>query len=268
MYSLRFHHTAFLSAGVHIVLVIFLAKAIQRVDVKENFGQEPSLFLKVRKEESNRTPFSVERGRQEFKQAPSALPAVKANYEQPDLSTKSVDNELPAIESRPSPPVREPEALGTIADPSQFTIAMPEANKNGDMGIGPIGSRSPNSSWGKLSPPIGSSAANPHAERELKEQKMQTAQRKDMFVAKYLQRQTELRRSGQDVSCKIRTDEGFVFAQMVCKNTSDQAREIGFLQGPVTFVNQVNAPSQCWMLGNTIAVGQELCIAPPGIWRN
>jgi hypothetical protein len=119
------------------------------------------------------------------------------------------------------------------------------------MGIGHIGSRSPNTSWGKLSPPIGSSAANPHAEREFKEQKMQTAQRKDMFMAKYLQRQTELRRSGQDVSCKIHIDEGFVFAQMVCKNTSDQAREMGFLQGPLTFSNQVNPPSQCWMLGNT-----------------
>jgi hypothetical protein len=250
MFSLRFHQSAFISVGMHILLVFFVAKAIGNIDIKKP-GQAPSIFLKVTKEASNKTSFSVDRGRQEFKQAPSALPTVKANDEQPDLSTKSVANELPAIESRPSPAVREPEALGTIADPSQFTIAMPEANPNGDMGIGPIGSRSPNSSWGKLSPPIGSSAANPHAERELKQQKMQAAQRKDMFLAKYLQRQTELRRSGQDVSCKIRIDEGFVFAQMVCKNASDQAREMGFLQGPVTFVNQVNAPSQCWMLGNT-----------------
>lgn len=248
MFLLRFHHSAFISAGMHIGLVIFVAKAIDNIEIKKT-EQAPSIFLKVTKEESSRTSSSVERGRQEFKQAPSALPAVKANDALGDLSVKSAASEPPAIESRPSPAVREPEALGPIADPSKFTIALPEANPNGDMGIGPIGSRSPNSSWGKLSPPIGSSAANPHAERELKQQKMQEAQRKDMFMAKYLLRQTELRRSGQDVSCKIRIDEGYVFAQMVCKNASDQSKETGFLQGPVTFTNQVNAASQCLMLG-------------------
>jgi len=132
MYSLRFHHTAFLSAGMHIVLVIFLAKAIQRVDVKENFGQEPSLLLKVRKEESNRTPFSVERGRQEFKQAPSDLPVPKAYDALGDLTTQSVVNAIPAIGSRPSQAVRQPEALGAIADPTQFTIGLPAMIQLGD----------------------------------------------------------------------------------------------------------------------------------------
>jgi hypothetical protein len=249
MFSLRFHHTAFISAGMHIVFFIFVVNAIDNIETRKP-GQAPSIFLKVTKEESSTTSSSVERGRQEFKQAPSAVPFVKANDTLGDLNVKSVASEPPAIESRPSPAVREPEALGPIADPSKFTIGLPEANPNGDMGIGPIGSRSPNSSWGKLSPPIGSSAANPNAEREFKEQKMQTSQRKDMFMAKYLHRQTELRRSGQDVSCKIRIDEGYVFAQMVCKNASDQARETAHLQVPVTFVNQVNS-SQCWMLGNS-----------------
>ncbi len=249
MYSLRFHHTAFISAGMHIVLVIFVAKAIDNIEIRKP-GQAPSIFLKVTKEESIRTSSSVEKSRQEFKQAPSSFPAVKANDVLGDLNVKSVASEPPAIEGRPSPAVREPEALGPVADPSKFTIGLPEANPNGDMGIGPIGSRSPNSSWNKLSPPIGSSATNPHAERELKEQKMQAAQRKEIFMSKYAQRQNELRLSGQDVSCKIRIDEGFVFAQMVCKNASDQARETAHLQVPVTFVNQVNS-SQCWMLGNT-----------------
>lgn len=248
MYSLRFHHTAFISAGMHIGLLIFVAKAIDNIEVKKP-GQAASIFLRVTKEESRTTSSSVERGRQELKQAPSALPAVKANDGLGEFNTKSVASEPPAIESRPSPAVKEPEALGPIADPSKFTIALPEANPNGDMGIGPIGSRSPNSSWGKLSPPIGSSAANPHAERELKQQTMQEAQRKDMFMAKYLLRQTELRRSGQDVSCKIRIDEGYVFAHMICKNASDQSKETGFLQGPVTFINQANPASQCLMLG-------------------
>jgi hypothetical protein len=248
MYSVRLHHSAFISAGLHIGLIIFVAKAIDNIEIKTP-GQTPSVILKVTKEESNRAASSVENGRQEFKQAPSALPAVKAYAALSELNTKTLANEMPAIESRPSPAVRQPEALGAIADPSQFTIGMPEANKNGDMGIGPIGSRSPNSSWGKLSSPIGSSAGNPNAERELNEQKMQAAQRKDMFMAKYQQRQAELRKSGQEASCKIRIDEGFVFAQMVCKTASDQPREIGFLQGPVSFVGQIYASSQCLMLG-------------------
>ena len=167
MYSLRFHQSAFISAGMHIVLIIFVAKAIDNIAIKTP-GQTPSVFLKITKEESNRASSSVERVRQKFEQAPSALPAVKAYAALGDLNTKTVANEMPAIESRPSPAVRDPEPLGAIADPSQFTIGLPEANKNGDMGIGPIGSRSPHSSWGKLSPPIGSSAANPNAERELK----------------------------------------------------------------------------------------------------
>ena len=49
MYTLRISHTTFISASAHVLLVVFIAKAINTIEKKETFGQYPSVFLKVTK---------------------------------------------------------------------------------------------------------------------------------------------------------------------------------------------------------------------------
>jgi len=178
--------------------------------------------------------------------APSSQPSVSASTAQ-----------APITNAEPPKTNNLPEALGPVSDPSKFEIDTKALAPNDKMPVGPFGSSSPHVSWGKLNPPIGSSAGTSPPAQLLQSQEMQKRQRKQVFLDAVKLRHQFILSNTENLACLAFINLDATLGSVSCTPPEATPQEIALLNGAVRMTATKPTNALCYPFGHVNA--QLIC---------
>jgi hypothetical protein len=163
-------------------------------------------------------------------------------------STASV--QMPITNAEQPQPSTKPEALGQLSDPSKFEIDTKALAPNDKMPIGPFGSSSPNTRWGRMSSPIGTNLGGEKIIDLIQTQEMQKRQRKQVFLEAVKLRHQFILSNTENLACLAFINLDGTHGSVTCVPSEAIPQELAMLNGAVLMSTQKPSNALCYPFGH------------------